>query len=61
MNWKSLTPLAVAAVLLLAGAIRIMQAGAEGRDGYALLGAGLLIVGAWLAMEIRGGDDDPKS
>lgn len=46
---KPLT-LAAAAVLLVTGGVE--RAVSDGSTGAALLGAGLLVLGAWLTMEI---------
>ena len=48
--WQRLTPLAAAAVLLAAGSVRMAQTGQK--DGEALLGAGLTVLGAWLVLEV---------
>lgn len=45
--------LLTAAGLCAAGVLRIWG---EGRDGYMLAAAGLVLIGAWLAMEIRDRD-----
>ena len=49
MSRGSLPILLTAASLCAAGILRVWQ---EGRDGYLLAGAGLVIVGAWLAAEL---------
>lgn len=46
---RELTPLAVAVVLLTAGAVRVATAGVG--DGIALLSAGLIVLGYWLARQ----------
>lgn len=45
--------LAVAVGVLFAGVIRSWQ---EGRDGWLIAGAALIILGAWLATEIHDGN-----
>ena len=49
---RSLGPLAAAGVLLLAGAVRLWDKGAEVAGGC-LLGAGLVAFGVWVAQETR--------
>jgi hypothetical protein len=52
-----------AALLLIAGGIRIAQAGGE---GWAFLALGAVALGAWIALEAHnskhdgGGKDDPR-
>jgi hypothetical protein len=43
------------AALCAGGVIRAVQ---NGLDGYLLAGAGLILVGAWLAMEIHDRDKE---
>jgi hypothetical protein len=50
MSWKTLTPLAAAALLTLAGAWRVSAAGGE---GWPLLILGAVCLGAWLAINAR--------
>lgn len=47
-----------AAVLLIAGSVRVLAAGLDAYDGTALLAAGLVTLGVWLGMEVRKGGDD---
>lgn len=60
MNWWSRLPLPI---LILAfavgGVIRIRETG--GSDGYLLAGASLVMLGAWLALEVEAfhRKDDP--
>jgi glucose dehydrogenase len=51
---RGLPVLLAAATLCLGGILRVWQAG---QDGWLLAGAGLILVGAWLALEVRRGDD----
>lgn len=52
---RSLPVLLVGAVLLIIGGVRLMQVDATRDAGAgALLGAGLVIVGAWVWQELRG-------
>ena len=53
MKWSQLTPLAAAAVLLLAGAWRVAASGGE---GWPLLILGAVCLGAWLALHARDRD-----
>lgn len=55
MSWRTLTPLAAGAVLLLAGGWRVHDAGGEGWP-FVVLGA--VCLGAWLVQQAR--DDNDK-
>jgi hypothetical protein len=48
---RSLPLLLAAALLCVGGAVRVAQSGQE--EGYALLAAGLVILGGWAALEFH--------
>jgi hypothetical protein len=50
MDWSRLGTIAIAAVLLIGGSIRVAQ---EGRDGFAFLAAGMILLGVWIAVELH--------
>jgi hypothetical protein len=50
MDWTRVGTLATATALLIGGSIRIA---AEGRDGYALLAAGMIVLGVWIGVELH--------
>jgi len=50
--------LLMAAAMLIGGSVRVAQADVD-RDGIALLSAGFVVLGAWVATEVlRRKDDD---
>ena len=49
-DWSRAGVLGVAALLLLAGAVRVAEAGEE---GWALLAAGMVLTGIWVTVELH--------
>jgi len=54
---RHLTPLVAACALLIGGSASYFNE--ETVVGVALLAAGLIVLGAWLAVEVRKNQDDP--
>ena len=50
MDWSKAGVLGVAAMILLVGGIRSWQAG---KDGWAFLAAGFLMLGVWATVELH--------
>ena len=56
---RHLTPLIAATLLLMGGATTYVSD--ETVVGIALLSAGLIVLGAWIAVEVRKNQDDPRN
>lgn len=50
MDWSRTSVLAIAAILLLVGGVRIYQ---EGEEGHVFLATGFIMLGIWAAVELH--------